>query len=475
MTVARSDLKFVKSETVTDTDSNGGRMSYIEVLNRTKYNLFPRVTRPERIAGITRYRKEFIWNKNSNSETAFDVSTYLTLPSLADDYFRIALGTQTDTQGDAKTDPSYKWFGSGSLATSITGGDLSISISFEELVDLRNDTLLAITNHFLQSQPILATVKVLNQVYFNGASWIPQNAGSVELEDIYPYGTCIELLGGNLATIFSYKEENHLEYHRVSAVVSTEYMAPTPDGIEVDFTLTCNGSNLPIEPETAMIQYTISSSTYEVYDNGLGAFIGAHFTSGTIDYATGVIHIVFNTPPVGSNVVVNYQKSNVTWSGFVATVTLADAMLNDFSIANSDTFIGMCLPVGDLIASASASWSLQTGNFDVTQVLLTNMGTIEQFWTFAFSSGTDFLCTGDTGLSLGIGNISSTFSPQNPDQNSPYFTIPIECWDGVIPIAGDNVILHTIPSSHALWWKEVVPAGASAYSNNIVLLEIYVE
>lgn len=477
MTVARSDLKFVKSETVTDTDANGGRMSYIEVLNRTKYNLFPRVTRPERTTGITRYRKEFIWNINSNYETAFDVAAYLTLPSLAADYFRVALGTQTDNQGEVKASSDYQWFGSGFLASSITASDLSISINFETPVDLKNNTLLAVTNHFLQSQSVLSTVKVLNQVLWNGSTWIPHNAGTTELEDVFPQGTCIELLGGGFATIFSYKDgdDNNLEYHRIASTVSTENMIPTPDGVETDFSLTCSGSNLPIEPKTAMIEYVLGSTTYEVYDNGSGSFVGVHFTSGTIDYDTGVINIVFNVAPVGSNVVVNYQKSNTSWSGNVATVTLADGMLNDYSIANADTFIGMCLPVGDLIATVTASWSLQTGDFDVTQVALTNKGTIEQFWTLEFSSASEFLCTGDTKGSLGIGNISSEFNPSNPDQGSPYFTIPINCWDGVIPQAGDTVTLRTVPASYAIWWKEVVPPDTDPYSNNVVLLEIYVE
>jgi len=474
MTIARSDLKFVKSKTVTDTGSNGGRMSYIDVLNRTKYNLFPRVTKPERISGITRYRKEFIWNANSSDEQAFGVLAYLTLPSLANDFFNIALGTQIDTQADVIASSDYEWFGSGSLAADVGSSDTSISINFEDdSVDLKNNVLLAITNHFLQDQDVTSTVKVLDQVYWNGSSWVSQSAGTVETQDIHPYGTCIELLGNNKATIFSYTDEGFLEYHYVDSTESNVTMSPFPDGVEVDFAATCE--NLPVEPKTAKIIYTIGSTEYEVTDDGLGEFSGVHLTSGTINYGSGVINITFNEAPMGALVYVLYQESKVSWSGNTATVTLADGMLNDYLIADSNTFIGMCLPVGDLIPTASATWSLQTGDFDVTKVSLTNKGTIEQSWSLLFQDATSYICTGDEEGSLGLGYITGTFAPNNPDQGSPFISIPVECWAGVNPTAGDLVTIHTVPSSASIWWKEEVPELTDAYSNNLTLLELYVE
>jgi hypothetical protein len=101
MAVSRTDLSFVKSATVSDGSANGGRMSNIAVQNRVKYNLFPRITRAEREVGVTRYRKEFLWNKNTSGDTAYGVLLYLIYPSPGGDRFRIASGTQLDTQADA--------------------------------------------------------------------------------------------------------------------------------------------------------------------------------------------------------------------------------------------------------------------------------------------------------------------------------------------------------------------------------------
>ncbi|MBF0568272.1 MAG: hypothetical protein HQK95_05330, partial [Nitrospirae bacterium] len=129
MAVAKSEIAWVKPANVTDTSANGGRKSYNAVPNRMKFNLFPRVTRPERMSGITRYRKEFLWNKNTSLETAFSVLAYLLLPSPAGDRFYVAAGTQVDAQGDI--DSSYNWAGGGALNSAITAGAQVVSIMFK--------------------------------------------------------------------------------------------------------------------------------------------------------------------------------------------------------------------------------------------------------------------------------------------------------------------------------------------------------
>jgi len=472
MTIARSDLKFVKSATVTDTNANGGRMSYIEVLNRTKYNLFPRVTKPERTAGITRYRKEFVWNANSSDETAFDVLAYLTLPSLADDAFRIAAGSQTDIQSNI--DSTYKWYGSGYLSADVNAGDDTISIDFEDTnVDLENGILLAINSHILLNEDVNSTVKPLDQVYYNGSQWVSQAAPTVEEEDVHPYGTCLELLGGNKANIFSYSNNGHLEYHYVDATVSTENMSPAPDGSQTAFSLTC--SNTPTKAGSFHIQYTIGTSVYDAYDDGSGNISGANISSGSVNYSTGVVDITFSTAPDnGSTIPVAYQKNNVTWTGNTVAVKLADTLLNNYVTTN--TVVGMCLSLGDLEPTKSKfSENLQGGSFDEDQIVLANKGTIEQRWTLTFTNGSDFTCVGDTVGSVGAGNYVSTFAPNNPDQGSPYLTIPASCWVGVTAIAGNTVVIDTHPSSFGIWWRENVPINTNAYSNNLTLLEIYVE
>lgn len=473
MTIARSDLKFVKSATVTDTSANGGRMSYIEVLNRTKYNLFPRVTKPERMSGITRYRKEFVWNANSSNETAFDVLAYLTLPSLAGDAFRIAAGTQTDIQNNI--DSTYKWYGSGHLSSSVNAGDNTISIDFEDTnVNLENGIMLAINSHILLNEDINSTVKPLDQVHWNESQWVSQTAPSIEAEDVYPYGTCLELLGGNKANIFSYSNNGHLEYHYIDTTVSTENMTPAPDGSTTIFTLTC--PNHPIKAGEVHVQYTIGTFVYDAYDNGSGVITGTNITTGsTVDYETGVMSITFSTAPDNwSDIVVEYQKNNVSWTGNTVVVKLADTLLNNYTTAN--TIIGMCLSLGDLEPTKEPiSENLSGGTFEEDKIVLANKGTIEQRWTLTFLDGSNYTCVGDTVGSVGQGVYTGLFAPINPDQGSPYLEIPSTCWVNLNAVAGNTVVFDTHPSSFGIWWREYVPSSTSAYSNNITLLELYVE
>ena len=151
MAISRSDVVFTKSETITDSNTNGGRKSYIEIPNRTKYNLFPRVTKPERDNGITRYRKEFIWNKNADNESVFGAMIYLLFPSPANDRFYLALGTQTDVQGDI--DSSYKWYSGGKLNEDVTASSKQIKVLFENNdVYVDNDLTIAISSEFKINQ-----------------------------------------------------------------------------------------------------------------------------------------------------------------------------------------------------------------------------------------------------------------------------------------------------------------------------------
>lgn len=472
MTIARNDLKFKKSATVTDTGINGGRMSYIDILNRTKYNLFPRVTKPERTIGLTRYRKEFVWNAESNNEIAFGVLAYPILPSLADDRFHIALGTQSDTQSDI--DSTYEWHGTGFLNADVIAGDLVVAINFESTdVDLTNGTLLAINSFLRLNEDITSTVQPLNQVYYNGAMWIAQTAPTPEDEDVYPYGTCVELLGGDKANIFSYSGDGHLEYHRVAAAEYTENMAPAPDGIEVAFSLTC--ANLEVEESSVHIQYTIASTLYHAYDDGAGNITGTLINIGSINYVSGLINITFSSAPDNASTIsATYQESAVVWVGNTATVTLADSLLNNF--VSTNTTIGMCLELEDLTPTKEKdSENLNAGSFDESKIDLTNLGSVEDTWTLAFTTNVNYTVVGSIVGSVGAGNVTGAFTPINPDQGAAYFSITTDCWIGVTAVAGDTVVFKTHPSSKPVWWREVVPALTVAYSNNLTMLEIYVE
>ena len=330
------------------------------------------------------------------------------------------------------------------------------------------------SGHILLNNDINSSVKPLDQVHWTGIQWVSQAAPTIEEEDVYPYGTCLELLGGNKANIFSYNNTSHLEYHYISTLITTENLTPTPDGTNTAFSLTC--TDKPTEPGSFILRYTIGTQPYEVFDDA-GNFMSTHISSGTVDYVSGIISITFNTAPdAGIDVSMEYQENNVIWTGTTnVVVNLAEGLSNNYS--NINTVVGMCLDLGDLVPTKSKfSQNLPGGgNFNVDNLVLTNKGTIEQRWTLLFSNGADYTCTGDTVGSVGGSNYVSTFSPNNPDQNSPYLTISPSCWETLNAQMGDTVIIDTHPSSFGIWWRENVPINTVAYSNNITLLELYVE
>jgi len=468
MAVTRDDLVFVKSATVTDTDNNGGRKSYIEVPNRARFNLFPRVTRPERMNGKTRYRKEFLWNKNASNEIAYGVLAYILYPSPAGDRFYLAEGTQTDTQGDI--DDSYKWYGGGALHSDVTAGATQISVEFEsDDFHIANGMTIAINSHFLVGQTIMSGVRAFDAVKFDSAQgmWVKESAPDADSEDVYPYGT---YLGDN--KVFSYNDNGELEYLTVANEEYTGEVIGTGDGNTKEFTDTLE--HPPVAPNTVTVYFTIEGATYSGSDDGSGSISGAYISSGSINYTTGLINLTFTTAPDnGTNMTCNYTKQAYSWSGNVCTIDLMFPVANDYLASN--TYVGACVAVGDIKPSISdVTVNSTNGTFDYTLITEDNRGTVEDDWTITFTSSTEFTCSGANEGSVGSGNITSSFSPTNPNTGQPYFTIPPSVWGGAWT-SGDTVTFKTHPAAAPLWWKEVVPAGTGPYSDNGVMLEVYVE
>lgn len=130
MAIQASDIKFYKSSVVSDESNNGGGKSANEVVTGVKNNLFPNVTHSERVAGVVRYRKEFVQNEESTGLTMQSTRVWIGRKTPADDYIEIKAGTDVDTQANAT---GYtQWAGAGVLNENITGG---VTNSFDVVFD----------------------------------------------------------------------------------------------------------------------------------------------------------------------------------------------------------------------------------------------------------------------------------------------------------------------------------------------------
>lgn len=129
MSVTSSDIKFYKATNNNDTTANGGRISTTEIVTNTANNLFPNVTNAQRVAGLTRYRKEFMRNEEANNLSLSNTKVWIGTRSTSDNYFQIKDGTDTDTQAEA--DDYTNWYGAGLLATSVASGETSLEVTYD--------------------------------------------------------------------------------------------------------------------------------------------------------------------------------------------------------------------------------------------------------------------------------------------------------------------------------------------------------
>jgi len=95
----------------------------------------------------------------------------------------------------------------------------------------------------------------------------------------------------------------------------------TGDG--VDTTFSSNLLYTPLVGGSVRVYYTIGGTQYEAVDNGAGVINGTSITSGTINYGTGAISIVFANPPDNNTKIwSNYQYNSAIETGKVVNLTV---------------------------------------------------------------------------------------------------------------------------------------------------------
>jgi hypothetical protein len=148
MSILASEIKLYKSLVVSDTNSNGGRMSSNLIASGALANLFDHVTPEEKAAGSIKYRKFFTKIANDDDLTLFATKIFLDAPTPGDDWVTLFAGTQRDTMADHTTPRRY---GSAFLQENVSAGAATIIVTVE------NAALSAI---FQNGDPIVITDKV---------------------------------------------------------------------------------------------------------------------------------------------------------------------------------------------------------------------------------------------------------------------------------------------------------------------------
>lgn len=146
MAITSEQLKIMKSTTVNDGSTNGGRMSANEIPDSVKNNLWPDVPQAERVAGSIKYRKTFLKVANPENKTLAGALIFVETPSSGDDRLLIFPGTQTDTQDDLTG--VERLYGCGNLDVSVVAGATTIQVNVEDGGDaiFQDSDLIRISN-----------------------------------------------------------------------------------------------------------------------------------------------------------------------------------------------------------------------------------------------------------------------------------------------------------------------------------------
>jgi hypothetical protein len=164
----------------------------------------------------------------------------------------------------------------------------------------------------------------------------------------------------------------------------------------------------------------------------------------------------------------------VSYLGDVATLTLVGALVNSYA-AGIGTRIASVIEPGtinatfDTVVNSSAA-----GTFDDAtpgNIVVDNIGGVEQDWTLTFTSATVFNITGNTLGLVCTGTVSTTTAPNNTDFTKPFFTILAAAFGGTF-VATETITFSTRPAALPVWHKRIVPAGATAIGNNNFILAV---
>lgn len=472
MSVTLSDISVVKSETITDTDVNGGRAGHSQVVANAKQNLFPIVTKAERESGVTRYRK-FFYRQGADgfpAPEAYLVNAYCLHPTNGDDRKYLGLGDNRNVQSGMLADPPV-WCGAGQLAADLSGGETEVQVAFEaDDFEFEPGGELFISSRFLASQTIASGVNPGNSVQYNSGS------GEWEMIDYttdmtHPKGVYL----GNDMVMSVHSGTKQERVQLPTGLVSDEVIG-TGDGTTTPTisALSDAADGLFTHPAAYRPVITLTSgSTEQTINIAADGTCSGFCTAGKMNMTDGTwdTPITFTSAPDnGTDITANYYKRFWSWTASTATITLDSQVANAFAATN--TFVGAVVS-GGTVAASYDTFVDASGIYDDTTYppQVENNGAEDDDWTIEFTSSTAFTCSGVSAGAVGTGNVSEDFAPTNPATGEPYFTLQNEGWEGS-PATGNQITFKTYAAVMGIWAKQVVPAGSTVEPANMMMLEL---
>lgn len=480
MTLSLTDLSYVKSKVVTDSDLNGGRMGTSPVISGARHSLFKRVTKTERVNGVTRYRKQFWKNSSASDDIAYDLMQWMEVPSNAGDIFYLAEGTHIDTQSDLTSPPTGSfpiWFGAGYLKTALLGGETSVAITMEKNdFVFPNGGMLHIANKIQTSQTVVSTANIGDSIQLITGTW--QKITSTP-DITYPKGV---YLGSN--KVLTLKEDVHEEwltiaenlYANESIGTGTGFVTPALSTLAHKTKGICQiPGKLPVVTTATAADVVL---TAYIRQDGSVDTVEGDASAGQLNMATGVwtTPITWKTAPgSGRDILITYREKPYTYTSNDVVVSLDDQVSSSYEIANTTASVCLVTPeVKAYFDSVVFTNGGGNGEFDSGVMLAHCAGAVRDTITLTFSNASTYTVAGVNSGVIGSSTTGSVFVAKNPETNQNMFTIPNTAWSGTI-LAGNTLVFELYPASQGVWMKEFVPPGTAQEPHNLCIMGFYLE
>ena len=325
MPIERSEVKQYKSATVDESGLNGGIMGAVPIVSNVINNVFPDVSKADRIAGLITHRKTYVKNTNLLLNLIAPLAWIDTLTA-GDDHVVLFAGTQSDTQGDIVG--TEKKYGCSSLNDDASAGA-------SELVVLVEDASLATGNDaiFAAADTIRVTNKsdidagtgteeefVIDSIttnYLGNPKQILIDIGASVLGNSYT-------VAGNTRVMSVYNHTSALYSEADAAVVTST------SGTFDDTTYPVLTSNIGTFEDTITLTFT-SPTAFDVTSSVFGALDSGNIT---VDYT-------YNNPNFSGNV--HFTIPLTVWGG---TYVAADTVEFDLHPAAMPLWRKRVVPAG---------------------------------------------------------------------------------------------------------------------------------
>lgn len=179
---------------------------------------------------------------------------------------------------------------------------------------------------------------------------------------------------------------------------------------------------------------------------------------------------ITNEDSAGAGTYELHTIHSVTHSQSTASITLDGEVANAFNTGISrvaTVYEASNISVG-LVNFNNTS---QNGVLSESAIQVGSLGAVHEIVSLTFNSATTYIATGEVSGAIGSGNRASDFVPLNPATSTPLFTIPASAWSGTF-VSGETITFETRPAALPLWYKRIVPAGATEIAGNEVVISI---